>query len=366
MITNSANSPMPRHYEVDWLRVLAMGLLILYHIALCFQPWASLIAFPQNGTFLEIIWPPMAMLNVWRIPLLFLISGMGVSFAMDNRDWKELLKDRFIRIVVPFIFGSYILGWLLSLLMPIIGWHVSYTLHFGHLWFLVNIFCYLLWLIGIIIYLKNSPDNPFSVFLANLMQKPFGLFLFTIPLILEAWLVNPKYYSMYVDTVHGWLLGLICFFLGFIFIEAGDSFWTAVRKNSWTSLCLALTLFLLRLLIFELQNAPNALTAFESMSWMFAVIGFASKLLNRSSICLSYFSEAVYPVYILHLPIQFAIAYLVFPLQLSAWLKMMILLAATFGSCLLIFEFVIKRVKWIRPLFGMKVPTGCFPNTPGK
>jgi hypothetical protein len=32
---------------------------------------------------------------------------MGVRFAMQRRDWKQLLKDRTIRILIPFIFGFF-------------------------------------------------------------------------------------------------------------------------------------------------------------------------------------------------------------------------------------------------------------------
>ena len=28
-----------RRYDIDWLRVIAIGLLLIYHIAIAFQPW---------------------------------------------------------------------------------------------------------------------------------------------------------------------------------------------------------------------------------------------------------------------------------------------------------------------------------------
>jgi len=96
-VTMPATSALQRRHDVDWLRVMAMGLLIVYHIVLSFQPWARSIRFPQNDTLLEGIWPGMALINIWRIPLLFLVSGMGVRFAMERRDWKQLILDRTIR-----------------------------------------------------------------------------------------------------------------------------------------------------------------------------------------------------------------------------------------------------------------------------
>ena len=74
-----------RRYDIDWLRVIAIGLLLIYHIGIAFQPWGVFIGFIQNGQSLESIWPAMALLNIWRIPLLFFVSGMGVAFAIKRR-----------------------------------------------------------------------------------------------------------------------------------------------------------------------------------------------------------------------------------------------------------------------------------------
>ncbi|MEP4596601.1 MAG: acyltransferase, partial [Cyclobacteriaceae bacterium] len=71
-----------RRYDIDWLRVIAIGLLLIYHVAIGFQPWGVFIGFIQSSSPLESIWVPMSMLNVWRIPLLFFVSGMGVYFAI--------------------------------------------------------------------------------------------------------------------------------------------------------------------------------------------------------------------------------------------------------------------------------------------
>jgi surface polysaccharide O-acyltransferase-like enzyme len=347
--------PQQRRHDVDWLRTLALGLLIIFHIVLSFQSWAASGGFPQNDQLLEELVPFMSMLAVWRIPLLFLISGMGVRFAMERRDWRQLLKDRTIRILIPYVFGIAILGPILGVALPHLGWEAEYTLNFGHLWFLLNIFLYVLWLIGFLVYLKDSPDNALFRFLSKLIRRPLGLFLFALPLMIEAWLVDPEFFSIYVDTAHGWLLGLICFFMGFLFISIQHDFWPAVVRIRWVALVVAFSLFLVRLLIFELQAEPNWLSAFESMSWMLAVLGFGSLYLNRPSRSLAYFSQAVYPVYIVHLPVQFTTAYFLLPLPLPAYLKLILLLAGTFGVSLLLYEYVLGRLKWIRPLFGMKL-----------
>ncbi len=343
-----------RRHDVDWLRTIALGLLIIFHIVLSFQSWAASIGFPQNDELLEEFVPLLAMLSIWRIPLLFVISGMGVRYALERRNWKGLLIDRSTRIALPFVFNVYIFGAFLTEVMPRIGWDAEYTLNFGHLWFLANIFAYTLWLIYILIYLKENPNCGLLRFVSRIMRWPLGLFLFALPLMLEASLVQPEFFAVYVDTVHGWLVGLICFFSGFVFICVQDDFWPVVRKTRWVSVALGVSLFLVRLLAFELNPGHNWMIALESMSWILTMIGFGSVYLNKPSRGLSYLSVAVYPVYILHLPVQFVLAYFLFPLSLPAYGKLVLLLLGTFCVCLLLLE-GLRRLKWIRPVFGMKL-----------
>jgi len=349
---------LPRRHDVDWLRITALGLLIVFHIVLCFQSWAAEFGFPQNEQLLDELVLFVTLITVWRIPLLFLISGMGVRFALERRDRKQLLKDRTIRIVVPFVFGVYVLGLTIPQLLPHLGWEAEFTIDFGHLWFLANIFAYVLWLLYWLVYLKDHPDNALLRFLTRMIRWPLGLFLFALPLMLEAWLVNPEFFAVYIDTLHGWLIGLICFFWGFLFICLQNEFWPAVKRTRWVALVVAVALYLVRLFAFELQGEPNWLTALESMSWMLAILGFGALYLNKPSRALRYLSLAVFPVYIVHMPVQFLIAYFLLPLALPAYLKLFLLLVGTFGICLLLYELVLRRLKWIRPLFGMKLNLG--------
>jgi len=353
--TPTAGPSSQRRHDVDWLRTGALVLLIVFHVLLTFQSWAAESGFPQNQELLEELVPLISLLTVWRIPLLFLISGMGVRFAMERRDWKALLKDRAVRILFPFLFGTYFLGALLNLLLPLTGWNAEYAPHFGHLWFLLNIFLYVVWLVGILMYLKEKPDNRFLRFLARILGRPWGIFLFAIPAMVEAAAVRPQHFALYVDTLHGWLLGLVCFFTGFLFICLQREFWPAVTRARWVSLLLAVSLYVIRWWALELRDMLPWLTALESMCWMLALLGFGAIHLNRPSRALSYLSGAVYPVYIVHLPLQFTLCYFVLPLPWSAWGKLAVLMVGTFAASFLLYELVLRRIPWVRPFFGMKV-----------
>ncbi len=235
------------------------------------------------------------------------------------------------------------------------GKRVAYVPNPGHLWFLANLFLYILLLLLLLIYLKNNPFNLAFRFLSRLFRWRLGLFFMALPLMAETWLVGPQFFPAYALTPHGFWLGMVCFITGFIFISLGDVFRQAVERVRQIALVVAFLLYLVRLVVFQLAGEPNVLTALESMSWMLAILGYGSLYLNETSVSLTYFSKAVYPVYIVHMPVQHCVSYFLLPLHLPAIPKLIGLLTGTFGASLLIYEYMIRRFKWIQPLFGMKL-----------
>ncbi len=344
-----------RRYDVDWLRTLALGLLIVYHIVVSFQPWASYIYFIQNDEPLEGLWIVMSMINVWRIPILFLISGMGVRFAMQRRNWRQLLKDRVVRILLPLGFGYFFIGPIVVLFLVRHYYGVTiYKPDIAHLWFLGNIFAYVLILLPVFSYLKNRPDNIVLRSLSSLLRQPLTLLVIAVPLMLEAIILAPgEEFVRYAGTWHGFWLGMVCFLTGFIFVSIEDAAWQAAEDIRWPALAVAVGLYLLRLLDLAGSRAVDMRFGLESMCWMLAILGFGSLYLNRPSGSLGYLSKAVYPVYIVHMPVQFALSYFLIPLSWPAWAKLLVLVSATFAISILLYE-AIKRIRWIRPLFGMK------------
>ena len=145
-----------RRYDVDSIRIIALILLIFYHISISFQTWALQISFIKNDDTLEFIWVFMMLINIWRIPILFIVSGMGIYFAMERRNWKELLDDRTLRIITPLIFGSIFIFPICPIIFNIYYKKPIFYFPFpGHLWFLINIYFYVLIFLPIFNYLKN-------------------------------------------------------------------------------------------------------------------------------------------------------------------------------------------------------------------
>lgn len=343
-----------RRHDIDWLRVIAIGLLLMYHIAIIFQPWALFIGFIKSDDTWEGLWKPMTMLNVWRIPLLFYVSGMGVYFAIRKRNWKQLLGERSKRILLPFLFGIVAITPLhMFLFQKYYKLPLGYYPHQGHLWFLGNIFVYVLLLLPLFFYMKEKGNSRMKKGLSSVMGHPVGPLLVTAAFAVETMLIKPQPFALYAQTWHGFFYGLLAFFFGFIFVYSGKSFWQTVLKWRWLYIGLATVLFGIRYFLFATE-APGYLTAIESNCWIFGVFGLGYKYLNRPSNILSYLSKAAYPVYILHMFVLYAGAMLILPLKVPVVLKFIAITSFTGMGCYLIYEFIIRRIGFLRPLFGLK------------
>ena len=79
-----------RRYDLDWLRVIAFALLMLFHTGMMFSVWDWHVKNLETSESLSLI---MGFLHSWRMPLLFFISGSAIWFAMDRYStWKYFLS----------------------------------------------------------------------------------------------------------------------------------------------------------------------------------------------------------------------------------------------------------------------------------
>ncbi len=343
-----------RRHDIDWLRVIAIGLLLIYHIAIIFQPWAMFIGFMRSEESVEAIWTPMTMLNVWRIPLLFYVSGMGFYFAMRKRNWKQLLLERTKRILLPFTFGILAITPLhMFIFQKYYNMPLGYYPHQGHLWFLGNIFIYVLLLSPLFFYLKKHDNGKFRNAISKVMTYAIGPLSMSVFFMLEVGLVKPQLFEMYAQTWHGFFIGFLAFFFGFIFVYSGKVFWQTVSKWKWLYIGIATVLYIIRFTGFE-SISNMYITTMESNCWIFGVFGFGYKYLNKPSKTLSYLSQAAYPVYIIHMFVLYAGAMFILPLEIPIMLKFIGIVAFTGLACYVIYEFIIRRIGFLRPLFGLK------------
>ncbi len=278
---------------------------------------------------------------------------MGVYFAMQNRNWKQLLKERTFRILLPFVFGMFCIVPLhLFIWQRYYNFDMKYTADPGHLWFLANIFLYVVVFSPLFFYLKRNEGGTLVKGIAKVFSTPIGLLVVVATFVLEAMIIKPYPYEMYAMTWHGFFLGLLAFFFGFCFVLSGNGFWNMILKFRWMFVAIAMTLFIFRLVYFKM-NTPVYLLVFESQCWIISVFAFGYKYLNRPSKALTYLSQAAYPVYILHMIFLYLGSIWIFGLNMDIRVQFILVLLITIGGCFATYE-VIRRLKWIRPLFGLK------------
>ena len=353
---NTPESPLnPRRYDIDWLRVIAIGLLLIYHIAIVFQPWGVFIGFITSQEPLSGLWPLMAMINVWRIPLLFYVSGMGVAFAMRKRNWKQLIGERARRILLPFIFGMFfIIPVYIFILQKYYKQDLDYMINPGHLWFLANICIYVVILSPLFFFMKRKNDSRAMSFLRKVFSSPAIIIITAAVFVAEVLLVHPASFELFAMTWHGFFLGMLAFFFGFCFVHTGNGFWKMLANVKWITLALAIGLYIIRISIFQ-YTSPFYLASIESSLWIFSLLGFGHRYLNRPGKLLSYLSNAAYPVYILHMVFLYLSSYFILPMSLPSWVEFLLIILSTFISCFLLYEFLLKRIPFIGVLFGLKV-----------
>ena len=358
-----------RRYDIDALRSIAMFLLIFYHLGVSFTSIAPQISFVQNKRVADGIWPLLNLMNSWRIPLVFLIAGVALRLSFRKRTKMQIFKERTKVLGLPWLFGTLVFStssvfiagkyynyWFLDEINEAALFSFQYQ---GvHLWFLINIFIYCWLFVPILNFI--SKEN----FISSLLNRPGGIFLFAIPVIAEGRLLNSvrfktetygDYYTTYALTEHGFILGLIWFAIGIILTSQGDAFWESNKKNWRLHLALGMTSYFYRLFnnFIEDYALDNRLIAFESFNFIFALLGLAAVYLNKDSPQLTYYKTAVYPVYIVHLPVQMAVMYFFAGINIHPIIKFPIALFLICFLSLTIYH-AIKNIKPLRPLFGLR------------
>lgn len=95
-----------RLHELDWLRVIAILILLGCHTGMIFVSWSWHIKSAETSRVLETV---MAWLHYWRMPLLLFISGAGACFALGFRRPLQFLAERHRRLLAPLVFGMLVI-----------------------------------------------------------------------------------------------------------------------------------------------------------------------------------------------------------------------------------------------------------------
>ncbi len=97
------------------------------------------------------------------------------------------------------------------------------------------------------------------------------------------------------------------------------------------------------------------LRTFNSWFWLVAILGFGSRYLSFNNRVLKYTNEAVLPFYILHQTVIVTIGFYIAYWDASVAVKYLIISISSFAVIASLYDLVIRRVNWLRFLFGMRL-----------
>ena len=371
---------MERHYGLDWLRIGAFGLLILYHIGMVFVPWGFHVKTAQP---LEWVAVPMLALNSWRLLLLFVVSGYASRALLARGDGTgRFATTRTARLIVPLLFGILIV-------VPLQPWvelttQHRYTHDFGwfllhdyyrfdsvrgivlptwqHLWFVAYLWFYTM-LLALAVALLGRRN------LQGLFDRLFGTVLvWLLPMawliVVSTWLfpgVAPT--NNLVDD----LVSHAQYFPGFLFgfALAGSPIALSAMRRWWPwALGVAVASYALVAGI-ELEwpgsTTPTwpwgmlfaAARAVQGWSTIVAAVGLADTYLNRDHPWRRMLTEAVFPFYIVHQTIIVGVEGGLLGFNLPPLAEFALLLIATVGGCWAFYA-IGRRIGWLRPLIGLR------------
>lgn len=374
-MANEFETGTDRQYYIDWLRILLIISVYLYHVGMIFNTWGWHVKNDvQYGGLLKHV---MIFLHAWRMPLLFMISGAGTWYALKNISAGRYLLERSRRLLVPLVAGIFILV-PVQVYIEKIGQYSSLPAYYPHmfdgiypagnfswhhLWFIAYLF-----VIAIIIspFLNLLRSSRFMAMVGNLEQiftKPFGLNLVIIPLFISQVILRNYFEQETHALVNDWAtitFYLIFFLAGFILLPVRS---IAGAMTRYRRLYLAETAVMMAamLLVWHQVDSSRAAEVISDvaeivMSWTcaVAVTGYARKYLDRNSSFRKTANEAIYPFYLLHQPALVITGYMVVKLEIPALLKVVLIMASSLILIVSVYWFLVRPFNVTRVLFGMK------------
>ena len=325
-----------RLYYLDWLRVLAILAIFIFH---CTRPFDSDDWSLKNiTTYLPFdVWKEFA--TSWGMPLILLISGSSAFLALDKVKPGKYVIGLFLRLFVPLMVGMFthialqvylenlqkgkfsgsFLDFYPHFFEGMYGFGGNFAWMGLHLWYLELLFILSLLCLPLLLWLKKTrPGQRTLKALGDFLTLPGAVYLLAVPALLLITNLDPETWGN--QDLGGWsVLIYPLFYLGGFVILSNQRLQASILKLRWVSLGLGLTLTSLHLFL-EFQTRFPRLTpqgdklidplmCFVVWSWLLAIMGFGMKHLNFFTPRLKYANEAVLPFYILHQTVIVCLGY---------------------------------------------------------
>jgi hypothetical protein len=330
----------------------------------------------------------MLLVNRWRLPILFLISGIAVRFYLQKVSLIKFFGMRSVRLLIPLIFAVLVIippqlyvemnykGDLNSvsyfdfykaffdLNNPMFEKYQSGILphmDVNHLWYIRELWWFSIYLI-VLTPLLNSKFVQSLVDFLGKKDSPIRLLIIPVLILsLLAFWVFPSSGEGYRIAM-GFSFMIIGYLLGW-----NTGVWLLINKYRQLFLYLSLVTYFILVIYYQLVWKIKEVEAtginllietvfsyFNRWSWILMILGYGSEYLNKPNKWLKYLNEAVYPYYILHQSILIVAAYWLSGFALGPVVEALIVIISTILGCGLGFE-IIRRFKLMRILFGLKI-----------
>jgi glucan biosynthesis protein C len=389
-----------RKYYADWLRVIAMLSVFVFHCTrfFCTVDWHLKVPASEQSSALAIVRD--LLFNTWFMELFILVAGFATFYSLRQRSWTQYLIERVKRILIPlYTVGLFILvapqqyfeyyshgkvtttfwQWLPSyyLGLPTTAFNLAahnyadpvqllpYSFS-GHLWFIQMLFLISLLMLPLLLYLRSDQGKRLIDRLAGWSARPGGIFFFVIPLAIVQ--VALRWQPITTDRTWADFFWYALFFVIGYVIAADDRFTDSIKRHGW--LCLALWFVLYVgvgslfkfVLVFETESGRGFSMGFVLWQITRAIIGWSAvvfvfsvgaKYLNFTNRLLVYGNEAVLPFFLFHQTIILIVGWFVLPLNIGNLAEFLIIAVVSFPLILLLYEVFVRHINFIRFLFGM-------------
>jgi glucans biosynthesis protein C len=373
-MTTNLNQKPERQYYIDWLRILLIMSVFLFHIGMVFNTWGWHVKNDQQFSLLNY---PMRFLHYWRMPLLFFVSGAGTYFALGIKSTGEYLKERSARLLIPLISGIFILVPVQVYIEKIDSYSSlsNFYLHmfdgvypegnfsWHHLWFIAYLFLIALIFSLFIKMFRSNRFNRLIVLAEHFFTKPFSLNLLIIPVLLSQIILRPFFPDETHDLVNDWAT-IACYFIYFIYgfaLIRSSAIKEIIEHQRRSFLIQTLLVTILMFSSPSLIRGDRAAEVVWDISaivltWTcsMSAVGYALKYLNKESKFRQLVNEAIYPVYLLHQPVIVVVASIVTRIDVSVALKVYSITLLSLVTTALIYTLLIRPFSFARIIFGMK------------
>ena len=371
------------HY-LDWLKVLIVYGIVVFHVALVFSIGSWLISNHERSIVLSAF---AGFCFPWGIPAMFLIAGADAWFGLRSRSLADFLRGRFSRLVVPLVPGLLVLSPLQRFIAssnppPSIAtfgafyvgffrnFHFSWSLQFIsqywlHLWFLAYLFAITLACAPVLVWLRRPAGRRLTSWVVALANRRGGLLLLAAPLVFTQVVLRPRFsgYQDWADVA----TYTLAFLWGAMFFSDRGFEAAIVAQIRWLLGGGVFAMLGIGAMTYFAHIAPAGdaraqvgtqvaqaiLWSLFVWSMLLAVMYLGIRWLNSPNRALRYAEESILPVYVIHHPFVLLVASFVVTWNLGVWPKFFLILTMVAALTLLTYEFGVRRWSATRLLFGL-------------